>query len=92
MNVNKRQGACMFSLLQKYNNWNIYEIETTDPFYFIYKIRQNSHIYSYYQCITMNYCEEDGLHAIKLMAEVYLREIRMSLLLVWKCFKKDSLP
>ena len=26
----------------------------------------------------MNYCEEDGLHAIKLMAEVYLREIRMS--------------
>ena len=33
----------------------------------------------------MNYCEEDGLHAIKLMAEVYLRDIRMSLLLVWKC-------
>ena len=32
----------------------------------------------------MNYCEEDGLQAIKLMAEVYLREIRMSLLLVWK--------
>ena len=32
----------------------------------------------------MNYCEEDGLHAIKLMAEVYLREIRISLLLVWK--------
>ena len=30
----------------------------------------------------MNYCEEDGLHAIKLMVEVYLREIRMSLLLV----------
>ena len=30
----------------------------------------------------MNYCEEDGLHAIKLMDEVYLREIRMSLLLV----------
>ena len=30
----------------------------------------------------MNYCEEDGLYAIKLMAEVYLREIRMSLLLV----------
>ena len=29
----------------------------------------------------MNYCEEDGLHGIKLMAEVYLREIRMSLLL-----------
>ena len=28
----------------------------------------------------MNYCEEDGLHAIKLMAKVYL-----SLLLVWKC-------
>ena len=24
----------------------------------------------------MNYCEEDGLHAIKLMAEVYLREIK----------------
>ena len=33
----------------------------------------------------MNYCEEDELHAIKLMAEVYLRKIRMSLLLVWKC-------
>ena len=33
----------------------------------------------------MNYCEEDGLLAIKLRAEVYLREIRMSLLLVWKC-------
>ena len=32
----------------------------------------------------MNYCE-NGLHAIKLMAEVYLREISMSLLLVWKC-------
>ena len=32
----------------------------------------------------MNYCE-DGLHAIKLMAEVYLREISMSLLLIWKC-------
>ena len=32
----------------------------------------------------MNYYE-DGLHAIKLMAEVYLREISMSLLLVWKC-------
>ena len=32
----------------------------------------------------MNYCEEDGLHAIKLMAKVYLREIK-SLLLVWKC-------
>ena len=30
----------------------------------------------------MNYCEKDGLHAIKLMAEVYLREIRMSLLLI----------
>ena len=30
----------------------------------------------------MNYCEEDGLHAIKLMVKVYLREIRMSLLLV----------
>ena len=29
----------------------------------------------------MNYCEEDGLHAIKVMAEVYLREISMSLLL-----------
>ena len=25
----------------------------------------------------MNYCEEDGFHAIKLMAEVYLREIKM---------------
>ena len=33
----------------------------------------------------MNYCEEDGHNAIKLMAEVYLRERRMSLLLVWKC-------
>ena len=33
----------------------------------------------------MNYYEEDGFHAIKLIAEVYLREIRMSLLLVWKC-------
>ena len=33
----------------------------------------------------MNYCEEDGLHATKLMAEVYLKEIRISLLLVWKC-------
>ena len=32
----------------------------------------------------MNYSEEDKLHAIKLMAEVYLREIKMSLLLVWK--------
>ena len=32
----------------------------------------------------MNYCEEDGLHAIKLVGEVYLREMRMSLLLVWK--------
>ena len=30
----------------------------------------------------MHYCEEDGLRAIKLMAEVYLRDIRMSLLLV----------
>ena len=33
----------------------------------------------------MNYCEEDGLHAIKLMTEFYLREIKMSLLLVLKC-------
>ena len=33
----------------------------------------------------MNYCEEDGLYAIKLIAEVYFRDIRMSLLLVWKC-------
>ena len=41
-------------------------------------------MYSYYQYITMNYCE-DGLRAVKLMAEVYLREISMSLLLVWKC-------
>ena len=32
----------------------------------------------------MNYCEEDGNHAIKLMAEVYLRKIRISLSLVWK--------
>ena len=34
--------------------------------------------------ITMNYYEEDGLHVIKLMAKVYLRKIKMSLLLVWK--------
>ena len=32
----------------------------------------------------MNYCKEDGIHAIKLMAEVYSREMRMNLLLVWK--------
>ena len=32
----------------------------------------------------MNYGEEDGLHVIKLMTKVYLREMRMSLLLVWK--------
>ena len=32
----------------------------------------------------MNYCEEDRLHPIKLMAEVYLKETRMSLLLVMK--------
>ena len=32
----------------------------------------------------MNYYEEDGLHVIKLMAKVYLRKIKMSLLLVWK--------
>ena len=32
----------------------------------------------------MNYCEEGGLHAIKLMAEVYLRDMKMSSLLVWK--------
>ena len=31
----------------------------------------------------MKYCE-DGLHAIKLMAEVYLRKMRISLLLVQK--------
>ena len=30
----------------------------------------------------MNYCEEDGLHVIKLMVKVYLREMRMSLLLI----------
>ena len=33
----------------------------------------------------MNYCEENELHAIKLMAEVNWRKIRISLLLVWKC-------
>ena len=33
----------------------------------------------------MNYYEEGGLHAIKLMAEVYLRDMEMSLLLIWKC-------
>ena len=32
----------------------------------------------------MNY-RENGHHAIKLMTEIYLREISMSLLLVWKC-------
>ena len=32
----------------------------------------------------MNYCEEDGLHVIKLMTKVYLGEMRMGLLLVWK--------
>ena len=32
----------------------------------------------------MNYCE-DRLHAIKLMVKVYLREISIILLLVWKC-------
>ena len=32
----------------------------------------------------MNYCEEDGLYVIKLIVKVYLREMRMSLLLVWK--------
>ena len=30
----------------------------------------------------MNYCEEDGLHVIKLMGKVYLREMGMNLLLV----------
>ena len=30
MNVNKWQKTCMFSLEQKYNNWNIHEIEITD--------------------------------------------------------------
>ena len=34
MNVNERQGDCMFSLVQNYNNWNIHEIETTDPLLF----------------------------------------------------------
>ena len=38
----------------------------------------------------MNYCEEDRLYAIKLMAEVYLREIKMSLLLVWKSSSSSS--
>ena len=32
----------------------------------------------------MNYCEEDGLHAIKLMAEVYLREIKDELIIGMK--------
>ena len=32
----------------------------------------------------MNDCEEDELHVIKLMEKVYLREMMMSLLLVWK--------
>ena len=30
----------------------------------------------------MNYCEEDEFHAIKLMTEVYLRKIRMNILLI----------
>ena len=32
----------------------------------------------------MNYCKEDGLQVIKQMVKVYFREMRMSLLLVWK--------
>ena len=36
----------------------------------------------------MKYCEEDGLHVIKLMGKVYLRETRVNLLLVrkWQLF------
>ena len=83
MSINGREPAC--SVLYKITIIEIFTREKLQtPFYFVYKIRQNSHMYSYYQYITMNYCE-DGLHAIKLMAEVYLREIRMSLLFVWKC-------
>ena len=32
----------------------------------------------------MNYCEENVIHVIKLIAKVHLREMRMSLLLIWK--------
>ena len=32
----------------------------------------------------MNYCEEDKIHVFKLMAKTYVREMRMSLLMVWK--------
>ena len=39
----------------------------------------------------MNYCKEDELHVIKLMVEVYLREIRMNLLLVSTFFSGVSL-
>ena len=81
MSMNGREPACSVSYkITIIKIFMRYKLQTS--FYFVYKIRQNSHIYSYYQYITMNYCEEDGLHAIKLMAEVYLREIRMSLLLV----------
>ena len=70
MPINGREPACSVSYkitiikLQYYNN------------YFVYKFRQNSHIYSYYQYITINYCEKYGLHVIKLMAKVYLRDMR----------------
>ena len=63
----------------------IHQIETTDPLLFCL---QNPTKFAYIFLLsiyTMNYFEEDGLHAIKLTAEVYLREIRISLLLVWKC-------
>ena len=41
----------------------------------------------------MNYCEEDGLYANKLMAEAILREMKMILLLVgkWQLFSGVSL-
>ena len=32
----------------------------------------------------MNYCKDNRLHVIKIMAKLHLREMRMSLLLVWK--------
>ena len=66
----------MFSLEQNYNNRIIHEVETTDPLLFCLQDPQNSHIYSYYQYITTNYWEEDGLYVIKPIAEIYLRKIR----------------
>ena len=44
-------------------------------------------MYFYYQYITINYYE-DGLHTIKLMVKVYLREISMSLLFLTERFDR----